>query len=123
VSKGACRWQSPWRRGRASVPTRCGCPKPTKDSPWGDRVVKVRKKIFVFLGEGAAGSTVGMKLGPSFAAVASMPGVAPMRYELGKAGWVTIPLRGGPPPELLLEWITESYVLVAPKRLAASIPR
>jgi len=44
-----------------------------------------------------------------------------MGYGLGKAGWLTLPLRGGPPPELLIDWITESYLLAAPKRHAAHL--
>jgi predicted DNA-binding protein (MmcQ/YjbR family) len=107
-----------WNRLRTHA---LSLPEAYEDFPWGDRVGKVRKKIFVFLGEGEAGSSIGMKLGESHAAVSGMPGVQSMGYGMGKAGWVTMPLRGGPPLELMIDWITESYLLTAPKRLAAQL--
>jgi predicted DNA-binding protein (MmcQ/YjbR family) len=38
-----------WKRLRDVA---LGLPEAVEEFPWGDRVVKVRKKIFVFLGEG-----------------------------------------------------------------------
>jgi predicted DNA-binding protein (MmcQ/YjbR family) len=99
-------------------------PEAYEDAPWGDRVVKVRKKIFVFLGDGdAPDSTLGLKLaGESQAAALALPGAAPMRYGLGKSGWVVIALHGsGLAAAVFEDWIAESYGLVAPKKLAAQI--
>jgi predicted DNA-binding protein (MmcQ/YjbR family) len=90
-------------------------PEAWEDFPWGDRVAKVRKKIFAMLGD----ASLGVKLYASLPAAQSMPGIAPMPYGLGKSGWVRITLSEGPPVEILIDWIDESYALVAPKKLAA----
>ncbi|HEY0393460.1 MAG TPA: MmcQ/YjbR family DNA-binding protein [Candidatus Elarobacter sp.] len=84
-----------------------------EDDPWGDSVVKVAKKIFVFLGE----KKVTLKLVEAHAAAMSVPGAVPTPYGLGKAGWVTLPLDGAPPLDVLGDWLEESYRLVAPKKL------
>ena len=86
-----------------------------EDHPWGDTVVKVGKKIFVFVGE----SSVTLKLSEAHAAAMSVPGAAPTGYGLGKAGWVTLPLDAGVPPfDVLCDWVEESYRAVAPKKLS-----
>jgi predicted DNA-binding protein (MmcQ/YjbR family) len=95
-------------------------PEANEEFPWGDRVAKVRKKIFIFLGEGTGDDPrVSLKLaGDAHQHALSLPGVKPTAYNLGKAGWVTIPLAGsGAPPGLLVEWTETSYCLVAPKKL------
>jgi len=95
------------------------------DFPWGERVVKVGPKIFVFLGsdDPAAGSAgVGLKLRDSHDEAMATPGARPSGYGLGKAGWVSIPLAGPRPPTYVLErWLVESYRIVAPKRLIAEL--
>jgi predicted DNA-binding protein (MmcQ/YjbR family) len=92
-------------------------PEAWEDFPWDDRVVKVRKKIFVMLGD----ASCGVKLSESHAAARTMPGVEPMRYGLGAHGWVRVAYADGPPAEILIEWIDESYALIAPKKLAAQV--
>jgi len=96
-------------------------PETNEEFPWGDPVVKVRKKIFIFLGQGMAPNLkIGLKLHESNHAALGVRGAAPTAYGLGKAGWVTIPIEGDEPPtEILIEWIVESYRLIAPKKLAA----
>jgi predicted DNA-binding protein (MmcQ/YjbR family) len=96
-------------------------PEAYEDHPWGDTVVKVRKKIFTFLGEGHEGlARMTVKLTDSHAHAMSLPGAVPTGYGLGRAGWVTLPLAADlAPPDLLCDWLEESYRLVAPKRLAA----
>ena len=67
------------------------------DSPWGDRVVKVAKKIFLFVSSPDAerpGLTV--KLPDSHEHAMSFEGSIPTGYGLGKHGWVTIYLDGVP---------------------------
>jgi len=88
-----------------------------EDFPWGERVVKVRGKIFVFLG-GAESITV--KLVESRPHALSVDGAEPTGYGLGKAGWVTVPVRGIP-VATLRDWVEESYRIVAPKRLVAEL--
>jgi predicted DNA-binding protein (MmcQ/YjbR family) len=59
-----------------------------------------------------------VKLAESHAHALSIDGAAPTGYGLGKAGWVTVPLRAqGVNVALLREWVEESYRIVAPKRL------
>jgi len=87
------------------------------DSPWGDSVVKVGKKIFVFLGNTEPGITV--KLPDSAGHGLSLPGASKPGYGLGKHGWVNIPLAGlsAHDREVLIDFVEESYRAVAPKTL------
>ncbi len=99
-------------------------PEAYEDHPWGETVVKVRKKIFLFLGvdDGSYPPSFGVKLVASHEQALGVPGAAPMGYGLGKAGWVTFGLDADlPPADVLLDWVEESYRIVAPKRLAASL--
>ncbi len=103
-----------------------GLPETYEDHPWGETVVKVRKKIFLFLGvdHGDQQAGFGVKLVASHDHALSVPGAAPTGYGLGKAGWVNVPLETQlPPTEVLLDWVEESYRLVAPKRVAAVLDR
>lgn len=101
-----------------------GLPEAHEDHPWGETVVKVRKKIFLFLGADDDGYEpgFGVKLPTSSGHALAVPGSAPMGYGLGKAGWVTVKLEAElPPVDVLLDWVEESYRAVAPKRLAAAL--
>lgn len=94
------------------------------DRPWEETdVVKVNGKIFVFLG--ASGSRhISVKLAESHAHALAIEGSEPTGYGLGKAGWVTVPLRvRGVSIEVLRDWVEESYRIVAPKRLIAELDR
>ncbi|WP_437684885.1 MmcQ/YjbR family DNA-binding protein [Sorangium sp. So ce176] len=98
-------------------------PEAVEEFPWGDRVAKVRGKIFVFLNTHEGKLTVTAKLPESGDAALMLPFAAPTGYNLGKSGWVTA--RFGPkdkvPEAMLLEWIEESYRAVAPKRALQSL--
>jgi predicted DNA-binding protein (MmcQ/YjbR family) len=101
-------------------------PEAFEDFPWGERVIKVRKKIFVFLGIVPGEDErlrVGVKLTSSHGEAMSLPFVVPTGYGLGRAGWVTATFSPGEQPMtgLLAAWIRESYRNVAPKRLAALV--
>jgi predicted DNA-binding protein (MmcQ/YjbR family) len=102
-----------------------GFPGAYEEFPWGERVVKVAKKVFVFLGmdDESAGSGISVKLRESQEWALSLPGTKPTGYGLGRAGWVSIDLQGNdsPPLDLLTDWIEESYRLIAPKRLIAQL--
>ena len=99
-------------------------PEAWEDFPWEERVIKVRKKIFVFLGMIETELRVGLKLPESAPAALALPGVVPAGYGLGKAGWINV--RYGPadepPLDLLREWLDESYRAIAPKTLVAKLP-
>jgi predicted DNA-binding protein (MmcQ/YjbR family) len=90
------------------------------DSPWGDRVVKVGKKIFVFLSRPDSeqqGLTV--KLPESHDHAMSYEGSILPGYGLGKHGWVTVYVDGVPAEErdVLYDFVEESYRAVATKTL------
>jgi predicted DNA-binding protein (MmcQ/YjbR family) len=96
-----------------------------EDFPWGERVVKVGKKVFVFLNIYDGGLNVSTKLPVSAGPALAMPFARPTGYGLGKAGWVSARFEAGesPPVGLLREWIEESYRAIAPKKLAAGLGR
>lgn len=99
-------------------------PGATEHFPWGERVVKVKGKVFVFLGRDDGGEVgVSVKLPESGEAALSLPLCEPTGYGLGKAGWVsaTFPKGKALPVELLLQWLDESYRAVAPKTLVAEL--
>jgi hypothetical protein len=52
-----------------------------------------------------------------------LPFASSTRYGLGKSGWVTAKFEPGDkvPVEMLLEWITESYRAIAPKRVLSKL--
>jgi predicted DNA-binding protein (MmcQ/YjbR family) len=95
-------------------------PGATEEFPWGERVVKVNKKVFVFLGR-AEGDELGLsvKLPASKGMALLLPFAAPTGYGLGKAGWVTARFgpKDKPPLEMLRQWLDESYRAVAPRKL------
>jgi predicted DNA-binding protein (MmcQ/YjbR family) len=95
------------------------------DHPWDEDVVKVGKKIFVFLGlEDMRELLVTVKLDDSHDQALVVPGAEPTGYGLGRSGWVTIPLRDTTPPlGVLQDWVDESYRRVAPKRLVSELDR
>jgi predicted DNA-binding protein (MmcQ/YjbR family) len=98
-------------------------PEAYEDHPWGETVVKVRGKIFVFFGMGGPGVSLTVKLPDSRDFAAMQPWAEPSGYNLGRSGWVTS--RFGPddeaPLDILLDWIHESYLAVAPRRLAGTL--
>jgi predicted DNA-binding protein (MmcQ/YjbR family) len=97
-----------------------------EDFPWGERVAKVNKKVFVFFGhdDEAEPPLVTVKLVESHGHALAIEGAAPTGYGLGRAGWVDVPVHAdGVTPALLCDWIEESYRIVAPKRLVAELDR
>jgi predicted DNA-binding protein (MmcQ/YjbR family) len=96
-------------------------PEAHEEFPWGERVVKVRGKIFVFLGGQDGELRVSVKLPISFEMALELPFTAPTGYGLGRARWVTARFakKEKPPIDLLQDWILQSYRAVAPKKLAA----
>jgi predicted DNA-binding protein (MmcQ/YjbR family) len=98
-------------------------PEAHEDFPWGERVVKVKGKVFLFLGKHEQVLGLSVKLPGSASFALGLPFASPTAYGLGKSGWVTarFGLREKPPVDLLKRWIDESYRAVAPKRLVASL--
>jgi predicted DNA-binding protein (MmcQ/YjbR family) len=94
-------------------------PEAWEDHPWDETVVKVRKKIFVFVGIYEQQLSVTVKLPDSRDFALSFDWTEPTGYGLGRAGWVSarFPMRAEVPLDLLEEWIDESYRAIAPKTL------
>ena len=110
---------------KAVVAFALGLPAAREDFPWGERVAKVGKKVFVFMGKPAS-SKFGMsvKLPESGSDVLALPFASPTGYGLGKSGWVSLQFASAdaiPPVAVLCEWIEESYRAVAPKTLVKEL--
>ncbi len=99
-----------------------GLPGAWEDHPWGDTVVKVGKKIFVFLGDPGS-PTLTVKLPDSAEPALMLECASPCGYGLGKWGWVTIRMDAAdcPPVDVLADWLDESYRAIAPKRLVKEL--
>ena len=96
-----------------------------EEFPWGERVVKVGKKVFVFMGMPEGGGLgLSVKLPNSGTMALMFPFATPTGYGLGKSGWVSARFEPSeaPPLELLRAWIDESYRAVAPKTMVAQLP-
>jgi predicted DNA-binding protein (MmcQ/YjbR family) len=97
-----------------------------EDYPWDERVVKVRKKIFLFLTKDddlADMLHVGLKLPDSAEEALTFPFVEPTGYGLGRAGWVSARFtpKDRPPVDILSDWVDESYRAIAPKSFIAEL--
>jgi predicted DNA-binding protein (MmcQ/YjbR family) len=90
-------------------------PEAHEDHPWGETAIKVRGKVFIFLGE----EGLSVKLPQSKEFALEYPFTKPTPYGLGKSGWVSAEFKKGekPPLDVLKAWIAESYRAIAPKRL------
>jgi predicted DNA-binding protein (MmcQ/YjbR family) len=110
---------------RASLRTQAlTYPEAHEDFPWGESVIKVKGKVFIFLGmDQEPGSSFCLKLPHSGDIALSLPFFKPAGYGLGKSGWVQAKLAEDDdlPPDLLSEWLDESYRAVAPKKLSAAL--
>ncbi|SDM41771.1 MmcQ/YjbR family DNA-binding protein [Nonomuraea jiangxiensis] len=99
-----------------------GLPETHEDHPWGETVIKVNKKVFLFLGLDEPTERWDPKFSVKLRSEAhghalTVEGAAPTSHGLGRAGWVTVPfLSPLPETEVLLDWVEESYRVIAPKR-------
>jgi len=100
-------------------------PEAHEDFPWGESAIKVRGKVFVFMRNDDNGFGMSVKLPVSRYFALEYPFTAATGYGLGKSGWVTCSFtpKDKPPLDVLQAWIDESYRAVAPKKLAATLPR
>jgi len=102
-----------------------GYPEAVEDFPWGDRTIKVRGKIFVFLGQGDGTLNLTVKLPQSADAALGLPFTSPTRYRLGRSGWVSARFPKGSeiPLDMFRDWIDESYRAVAPGTLVRQLSK
>ncbi len=100
-------------------------PEATEDFPWGHRAIKVKKKVFLFLGgeKNEKELSLSLKLPSSRDLALDLPFAEPTGYGLGKSGWVSARFTkvADVPVDLLHAWIKESYKAIAPKKLGALI--
>lgn len=98
-------------------------PEAKEEFPWGDRTIKVRGKIFVFLGAGKDGFGMSAKLPATHELALTRRGTRPTPYGLGKAGWVSLQTKTVSDALLaeLKDWVDESYRAVAPWTLVKAL--
>ena len=98
-------------------------PEVHEDFPWGERAIKVRGKVFIFMSNHEPGLSISVKLPTSFLDALELPNVKPTGYGLGKSGWVSarFPSEEEVPVALVQRWIDESYRAVAPKKLTKGL--
>ena len=101
-------------------------PEVTEDHPWGHRAMKVKEKVFVFLGgESSANElSLSLKLPSSRDVALDLPFAEPTGYGMGKHGWVTARFSkvSDVPMDLLKAWMDESFRAIAPKKLVKTLP-
>ena len=92
-------------------------PETTEDHPWGHVALKVKGKVFVFLGGDGDLVTFSLKLPQSKEFALGFSCAEPTAYGMGKHGWVSAHTGGkdGVPFDVLVDWIDESWRAVAPK--------
>ncbi|HEX6883149.1 MAG TPA: MmcQ/YjbR family DNA-binding protein [Planctomycetota bacterium] len=99
-------------------------PSTREDHPWGETVLKVKDKVFVFLGrEDEDALRFSVKLPTSGSRWLDQPCAEPTGYGLGKSGWVTFTFgtHDAPTQAELCALLDESYRAVAPKKLIAEL--
>ena len=100
-------------------------PEATEDYPWGHRAFRVGRKVFLFLAwdEGVFSFTAKLPESQDMALTLSFAEMT--GYGMGRSGWVPARFSGRDevPVPLLCQWIDESYRTIAPKELAARVPR
>lgn len=82
-------------------------------------VYRVKKKVYLWLGDGEKGGTyVSVKLKETQAMALSLPFVTPSAYGMAKWGWINAEFpKGKEPLPLIKAWLEESYRHTAPKKL------
>src|SRR5262245_20739846 len=85
-----------------------GFPETTEDFPWDHRALKVKGKVFVFMGTGKEDGAdhdqffITVKLPQSSQLALTMADVKPTGYGLGKSGWVSAQYPPGRAPVEML---------------------
>lgn len=98
-----------------------GYPEAYEEYPWGERAIKVKGKVFIFMSAGAEVLSFSVKLPRSGEFALGLPFTKPTGYGLGKSGWVSarVPRGSRTPAAVFKEWIEESYRAIAPRGLIA----
>jgi hypothetical protein len=113
-----------------------GLPAAEADFPWGETVIKVRRKpgippwrkegvhgpMFLWMGQrDVAAPSVCVKLTRAYEEAVAVAGATPTTISgLGQWGWLTVRL-SAVDVALLSDWVEESYRNVAPRRFVAEL--
>lgn len=111
------------RAEQAIARTAISFPEVVEDNPWGHRAFKVRSKAFLFMASEPNGLSLSVKLPESGEAALALLFTEPTGYGLGKSGWVTarFDAAASVPLPLIEQWLEESYIAIAPKKLARTL--
>ena len=97
-----------------------------EDFPWGERAAKVNRKVFVFFSpdqtSGPPLMTVKLVESHGHALAVEGRGADSLRARTRRVGQRPLHLQGVT-PDLLRDWVEQSYRIVAPKRLVAELDR
>ncbi len=95
-------------------------PETTEGSSCVNRAFKAGGKNFVFLGEKDDETNIRLKLDASIPEIESQADTD-SRFEIGQHGWTMLRFPPNDPPPItdLERWITESFLLLVPKKIAA----
>ncbi len=88
-----------------------------------NRAFKAGGKNFVFLGEKPDECNIRLKLDASVPEIAAKAKDDPDRWQVGKGGWTLLKFSPDDPPPIadIERWITESFHLLAPKKVVAKL--
>ena len=97
-------------------------PETHEDFPWDHLVVKVRKKVFIFLDRldiVEEQVRFSVKLPHSNGMALALPFATPTGYGMAKSGWVSFAFEAAeaPPMDVMAAWLDESFRAIAPKKL------
>jgi len=94
-----------------------------EDHPWGELVLKVGPKVFVFLGKPSDELCFSVKLPHSGERLLDQDWATPTAYGLGKSGWLTLSIEPACPlgERELCALLEESYRAVAPKTMVKAL--
>lgn len=96
-------------------------PKTEEGSSCVNRAFKAGGKNFVFVGEKDELCNVRLKVDASIPELTALAADDPDSWQVGKAGWALLRFAPDNPPaaEDLERWVTESFMLLAPKKVIA----
>lgn len=98
-------------------------PESVEGSSCVNRAFKAGGKNFAFLGEKDDECTLRLKLDSSIAELEKRAETDADGWQVGKGGWVLLKFRPADAPKIadLRRWITESFCLLAPKKIVAML--
>ena len=91
------------------------------DHPWGESVVKVGKRIFVFVGQSPEGVTVTVKVPQDVLELWEHRADTFRPAYVGRYGWIGLYVRSSDAWQTAQEGIALSYQIIAPKRLSGAV--